>query len=141
MFRKFTIAYQWMCGGVSIPTEIVSSIYPDLPMYVTKCMGMHQKCVGNLPFATDACREVYPYPPNVFRQFMVTFRGRLAKVWTCTENVSVIYHSLPRHARRCIHTHRNGFGNLPLPTDACHQMYEHVPKMFRSFTIPYRGMP
>src|SRR5882762_2552402 len=71
---------------------------------------------------------------------MVTFRGRLAKV-SCTENVSVIHRYLPTDVRRCIHTHRNCFGNLPLPTDACHQMYEHAPKMFQSFTIPYRGMP
>ena len=140
MFRSFTIPYRGMPGGVSIPTEIVLAIYGDLAQQPSKGMSMHWKCFGNLPLPTDGCAEVYPYTPKLFRQFMVTFRGRLAKV-SCTENVSVIYRYLPTDVRRCIHTHRNCFGNLPLPTDACHQMYEHAPKMFRSFTIPYRGMP
>src|SRR5882762_5388795 len=101
-----------MQGGVSIPTEIVSGIYRDIPRHAVKGMGMHRKCFGNLPFPTEACQEVYPYPPKLFWKFMVTFRGKPAKVWACAESVSVIYRSTPRHAGRCIHTHQNCFRNL-----------------------------
>jgi hypothetical protein len=73
---------------------------------------MHRKCFGHLPFPTEACQEVYLYPPKLFPKFTVTFRGGQAKVSVCTENVSVIYHSLLMQAGRCIHTHRNYFDNL-----------------------------
>src|SRR5882762_6296027 len=69
--------------GVSIPTEIVSAIYPHLPRHVSKCMGMCQKCFGNLPLPTEACQEVYPYPPKLFWQFTLTYHGMSAKVCAC----------------------------------------------------------
>src|SRR5882762_8217817 len=74
-------------------------------------------------------------------------------VYTPTEIVSAIHHALPRHARRCIHTHRNCFsnlwspsaasgmgicpkcfGNLLFPTEAC----QEVPTMRRQLAMPYR---
>src|SRR6267378_467689 len=91
-----------MCRGVSIPTEIVSAIYPDLPMHGTKGMGMHQKCFSNFPFPTDGCGEVYLYPLKLFWQFTATLHGRLENGWACTKSVLVIYNSLPRHGWRCI---------------------------------------
>src|SRR5882762_11465833 len=91
VFREFTVPYQAIPGGVSMPTEIVLAISPNLPRHVGKGMGMHQKCFGNLPFPTKACWEVYPYPPKLFQQFMVTFHSKLAMVWACAENVLVIY--------------------------------------------------
>jgi hypothetical protein len=153
-----------MPGNVSIPTEIVSTIYGDLPRQAGKGMSMRQKCFGDLPFPTEACKEVYPYPPKLFRKFMVTFRGKPAKVWACAESVSVIYHSPPRHARRrtipiptkivseiygdlsrqaskgmgmC----RKCFGNLLFHTEACWEVYPHPPKLFRQFILTYQGMP
>ena len=130
-----------MCGGVSIPTEIALAIYPYLPMHVTKCMSMHRKCFGHLPFPTEACQEVYLYPPKLFPKFTVTFRGGQAKVSVCTENVSVIYHSLLMQAGRCIHTHRNYFDNLWWPSAAGWQRFVHALKMLQWFTIPSWGMP
>jgi len=101
-----------MPGNVSIPTEIVLAIYGDLPQQAGKGMSMCRKCFGDLPLPTEACQQVYPYPPKLFWEFTVTYHGMLLRVWGCTESVLVIYHSPPRHARRCIHTHRNCFGNL-----------------------------
>src|SRR5882762_6230289 len=102
-----------MPGGVSIPTEIVSEIYCDLPRHAGKSIDMHHKCFNHLPFTTEACNAVYPFPQKLFQQFILTYQGMSAKVWACTCSVLVIYHSLLRHARRCIHTHQNYFGNLP----------------------------
>jgi len=66
VFWKFTTPYRGMPGGISISTEIVSEIYPDLLTHVGKAMGMHLQCFGHLSFPTEACQEVYPYPPNYF---------------------------------------------------------------------------
>jgi len=93
-------------------------------------MRMRRKCFGNLPFPTEACQEVYPYPPKLFWKFMVTFRGKPAKVWACAESVSVIYCStpteivsaiypdLPGHAGKGMGMHRKCFGNVSFPTRA-----------------------
>jgi len=70
-----------MPGGVSIPTAIVSAIYGDLPWQARKGMGICPKCFGNLPFPTEPFQEVYPCPQKLFRQFLQTYRGVLAKVW------------------------------------------------------------
>ena len=83
---------------------------------------------------------VYPYLLKLFWQFTLTYWGMLAKVWACAERDSVIYHSLPRHARRCIHTNQNSFGNWLWPTEACQQGYGHVPKVVWWLTVPYWGM-
>ena len=151
-----------MPGGVSIPTEIISEIYPDLPRHAGKGMAMHWKYFRNLPFHTKACQEVYPYPPQLFRQFMVIFRGKPEKVWAFAQSVSGIYRSLPSHSRRCIHAHRNCFGNfskpteacwqrygmhrkcfgnLPFPTKACWEVYPYPPKLFWQFMVTLRSSP
>jgi len=106
-----------MLGGISAPTKIVSAIHPDLPGHAGKGMRMRRKCFGNLPFPTEACQEVYPYPPKLFRQFMVTFCGKPAKpskifwsfmvtlpnaLWSVclpSENILELYHYLPQYAR------------------------------------------
>jgi len=131
MFRSFTIPYRGMPGGVSIPTEIVLAIYGDLAQQPSKGMSMHWKCFGNLPLPTDGCAEVYPYPPKLLWQFTLTYRCMSPNVWACTENVSVIYHSLPRHARRCICTHLNCFRNLQWPSVAGKPRYLYALKMFQ----------
>jgi len=139
-----------------MPTKIVSAMYPDLPMHIAKGIGMRRKCFGHLPFTTDACQEVYPYPPKLFREFMVTVCGRLAKAWGYTENVLVFYHSLLTEACQevhpypptlfrqfmvtCMRMHRKCFGNLPFPTDGCVEVYPYPPKSFRQFTVTYRCM-
>src|SRR5882762_8168983 len=112
MFRPFTIPHRRMPEGVSIPTEAFSTIYGDLPRQAGKSIGMHRKCFGNLPLPTNGCVEVYPYPPKSFRQFTLPFQCMSPNVWACAKNVSVIYHSPPTHAVRCIHTPRTFFGNL-----------------------------
>src|SRR5882762_4518139 len=81
VFREFTVPYQAIPGGVSMPTEIVLAISPNLPRHVGKGMGMHQKCFGNLPFPTEACQEEYPYPPKLFWKFTVTYPGMPARVY------------------------------------------------------------
>src|ERR1700692_2015839 len=72
-----------MLGGISAPTKIVSAIHPDLPWQTGKGMRMRRKCFGNLSFPTEACQEVYPYPPKLFRQFTLTYHGMSAKVCAC----------------------------------------------------------
>jgi len=83
VFWKFTTPYRGMPGGISISTEIVSEIYPDLLTHVGKAMGMHLQCFGHLSFPTEACQEVYPYPPKLFWQFTLTYHGMSAKVCAC----------------------------------------------------------
>ena len=130
-----------MPGGVSTPTEIILAIYLHLLGHVGKGMGMCWKCFGNLQFPTDACQEVYPYPLKSSWKFTLIYRGMLARVWPCTESISEIYHFIPRHARRCIHTHRNCFGNLWWSSVASQKRYGHLPKVFREFTVPYQAIP
>jgi len=146
-----------MPGGVSIPTKIILEIYGDLPWQASKGMGMCWKCFGNLLFHTEACWEVYPHPLKWFRQFILTYQGMPARA--CTKSVSVIYHSPPRHARRCIHTHQNCFRNLWWPSAASQQslrkyfgalwlpspmpsgVYVYPPKIYWSFTTTFRNTP
>jgi hypothetical protein len=109
LFRQFTLTYQCMCGGVFIPTEIVSEIYHDQLRHAGKGMGMRRRHFGNLLFLMEACQEIYPYPLKLFWQFTLTYPGMLAKVCGWADTVLVIYHSQRRHARRCIHTCRNCF--------------------------------
>jgi len=135
------IPYWQMQGGVSIPTEIVLAIYSDFAWQAGKGMGMHWKCFGNLPFPTEAWAEVYPCSPKSFQQFILTYQSMSPKVWGCAKSVSVIDCSQWRHARRCIHTHQNCFGNLPQPTETCLQGYGHGLKVFPSFTIYHLPFP
>jgi len=99
------------CRQVTMPTNHASAVGYSLPR-------IHQQVT------------MYTHPPKLFRQFTFTYWGISAKVWACAKSVLVIYHSQPRHAGRCIHTHRNYFGNLPSPTGACRQRYGHVLKVF-----------
>jgi hypothetical protein len=102
-----------MPGGVSIPTEIVLGIHGDLPRQASKGMGMCQKCFSNLLFHTEACWEVYPHPPKLFQQFILTYQGMQQKC----------------------------FGNLPYPTEVCQEVYPYPPKLFRQFMVTFCGKP
>src|ERR1700674_4837609 len=125
-------------------------------------MGMCVSCFGNLPFPTEACQEVYPHPPQLFWQFMVIYCGMPENVWAFAQSVSGIYCSLLSHSRRCIHAHRNCFGNfsksteacwqrygmhrkcfgnLLFPTKACWEVYPYPPKLFRQFMVTFHGKP
>jgi hypothetical protein len=112
----------WGCA------EDVSVIYHSQRRHARRCMHTCRNCLNNLPFPTEACAEVYPYPPKLFRKFTMINRGMLVRVWGCAEGVSVIYSSQRRHARRCMHTSRNCFDNLPFPTEACVEVYHDQPR-------------
>jgi hypothetical protein len=129
MFRPFTIPHRRMPEGVSIPTEAFLQFMVTFRGRLAKVRA----CTENVSVIYHSLprHARYPYPPKLSRKFMVTFRGRPAKVSACTENISEIYHCLPTDVQRCIHTHQNHFGNLPCPSDACHQRYGHAQKMFR----------
>src|SRR5882762_6123229 len=106
-----------MLGGVSIPTEIVSAIYGNLSQQAGNGMGMCRKCFSNLPFPTEACQEMYPYPPKLFWKFPPTYRGG-----------------------KGMGMHQKCFSNLPFPTEPCQEVYPYPQKLFQKFTLTYQGM-
>jgi hypothetical protein len=110
-----------MAGGVSIPADIVSAIYPNLLRHACKGMGMDQQCFHHLPFTI-------PYQPMP------------GDVSIPTEIVLEIYGDCPQQAGNGMGMHQKCFSHLPFPTNTCQEVYPYLPKLFRQFTLAYQGM-
>jgi hypothetical protein len=135
MTNQGMLVMVWGCA------EGISVIYCSHQRHARRCIHTSRNCFNNIPFPTEACAEVYPYPPKLFQQLTMTNQGIPVMVWGCAKGVSVIYYSQRRHARRCMHTCWNCLNNLPFPTEACVEVYLYPPKLFRQFTMINWGMP
>jgi len=156
-----------MLGGISIPTKIVLEFYPDLPSHSAKVwscakgvsviyhwilrhagkgMVMCQKCFSQLPLPTETCQEGVSMPTKIVLEIYPDLPRHADKVWACTKSVSVMYHSLlrhaggvsmpteifsaiygdlPRQAGKSMGMCRKCFGNLLFPTEAWQEVYTH----------------